>query len=158
MATTTFVPTEAMVRELYAAFDASLDSVRNLTGIMWAINIEPLPPQLYGRGADENSLGLADRSGMLAVSVLSPQWSDADDDDRVYAAARALMDDVEARAKRLGVYDPYVYLGYAAPWQDAIASYGKESVAHLNALRARVDPGRVFTRRVAGGFKIPSSD
>ncbi|KAI3391161.1 hypothetical protein diail_7808 [Diaporthe ilicicola] len=158
MATTTLVPTEAMIRETYAAFNASLAAVKDLTGIMWSLNLEPLPPQIYARGAGDNALGLAGRSGTLAVCLLSPAWADAGQDDQVYAAARALMDDVEARARRLGAYDPYVYLGYAAPWQDAIASYGAESVAELRALRARVDPGEVFTRRVVGGFKIPDSD
>lgn len=156
MATKNFVLTEAMIREAYAAFYASLEAVRNLTDIMWALNLEPLPPQIYARGADDNALGLANRCGTLAVCILSPAWSDANDDDGVYAAARALMDDVEARAKRLGVYDPCIYLGYAAPWQDVIASYGDDSVAELVALRARVDPDEVFTRRVPGGFKIPS--
>lgn len=158
MVTTTFVPTEAMIREAYAAFDSSLALVQNLTGIMWALNIEPLPPQIYARGSADNSLGLEDRRGSLAVCLLSPAWSDATQDDTVYAAARALMDDVEARARRLGVYDPYLYLGYAAPWQDVISSYGPQSVADLRALRARVDPSEVFTKRVPGGFKIPSAD
>lgn len=158
MATTTFVPTEAMIKETYTAFDASLALVQNLTGIMWAINIEPLPPQIYARGSADNALGLADRRGSLAVCLLSPAWSDAAQDDKVYAAARALIDDVEVRARSLGVYDPYLYLGYGAPWQDVIQSYGAESVAELRALRARVDPDEVFTKKVPGGFKIPSSD
>lgn len=158
MATTTFVPTEAMIRETYAAFDASLVQVQNLTGIMWALNIEPLPPQIYARGASDNSLGLQDRPGSesLAVCLLSPAWTDAAQDEQVYAATRRLMEDIEARAKGLGVYDPYLYLGYAAPWQDVISSYGPEGVARLRALRDRVDPGHVFTNQVPGGFKIPS--
>lgn len=156
MATTTFVPTEAMIRETYAAFNASLAAVQNLTGIMWTLNLEPLPPQIYQRGAADNSLGLEDRSGTLVVCFLSRSWPDADQDEQVYAAARALMDDIEVRAKKLGVYDPYIYLNYAAPWQDVIASYGQESVSQLRALRARVDPCEIFTRQVPGGFKIPS--
>lgn len=156
MATTTFVPTEAMIRETYAAFDASLAAVKQLTGITWVVNLEPLPPQLYARGAADNCMGLAGRSGSLVVCLLCPAWPEADQDNQVYAAARALIDDIEARAKRLDVYDPYIYMGYAAPWQDVVASYGAESVAELRELRARVDPRSVFTRMVPGGFKVPS--
>lgn len=156
MATTTFIPTEAMIRETYAAFNASLAAVKNLTGIMWALNLEPLPPQIYQRGASENAFGLGNRNETLVVCLLSPSWPDVDQDDQVYAAARALMDDIEARAKKLKVYDPYIYLNYAAPWQDVITSYGKESVSELQALRARVDPREIFTRVVPGGFKVPT--
>ncbi|KAI1762279.1 hypothetical protein GGR53DRAFT_468473 [Hypoxylon sp. FL1150] len=49
-ATTTFAPTEAMIRATYEAFNASLPLVQNVAGIMWAVNIEPLPPQIYERG------------------------------------------------------------------------------------------------------------
>jgi hypothetical protein len=41
-ATVTFEPTEAMIREAYAAFNASLPGIQNVTGISWALNLEPL--------------------------------------------------------------------------------------------------------------------
>ncbi|KAI0100928.1 putative oxidoreductase [Nemania sp. FL0031] len=155
-ATVTFEPTEAMIRETYAAFNASLPLVQNVTGISWALNLEPLPPQIYARSADTNALGLAGKDGRsLAVCLISPSWSDGAQNEQVYAAARALLDDVVARAKKLGVYDPYIYLDYAAPWQEVIPSYGAESVKRLQELRKRVDPNHVFTKKVPGGFKIP---
>ncbi|RWA06500.1 hypothetical protein EKO27_g8599 [Xylaria grammica] len=155
-ATSTFVPTEAMIRATYEAFQASLPLLQNVTGIMWAVNIEPLPPQLYTRnGADTNAFGLDNDGGSLAVFLISPSWSDGAQDEIVYGAARSLLADIEARAKALGVFHPYIYLNYAAPWQDPIASYGEASVTKLRALRKRVDPKEVFTRKLAGGFKIP---
>ncbi|KJZ77354.1 hypothetical protein HIM_03078 [Hirsutella minnesotensis 3608] len=153
-ATTTFVPTEAMIRATYDAFNASLQSLQDVKGLMWAVNLEPLPPQIYARGAADNTLGLTDRQGSLVVCLLSPSWPDQAHDEQVYAAARSLMEDIEDRAKILGVYDPYIYLNYAAPWQEVIASYGKESVRSLRELRARVDPHDFFTNSVVGGFKI----
>ena len=157
-ATTTFVPTEAMIRATYDAFNASLALLQNVTGLMWAVNLEPIPPQIYSRGATDNSLGLAGHSGSLVVCLVSPSWSDAVQDEQVYKAARSLMADVERRAKKLGVYDPYIYLNYAAPWQDVIQSYGDESVEKLKRVRKTVDSGEVFTQKVPGGFKIPQGD
>ncbi|KAI5866712.1 putative oxidoreductase [Durotheca rogersii] len=155
-ATVTFVPTEAMIRATYDAFDASLSLLQGVAGLMWAVNLEPLPPQIYTRGgADANALGLAEQSGSLVVCLVSPSWSDTAHDEQVYEAARSLMADVEDRAKKLGVYHPYIYLDYAAPWQAVIQGYGEESVKKLQKLRKRVDPGHVFTRKVTGGFKIP---
>ncbi|KAI0398835.1 putative oxidoreductase [Xylaria palmicola] len=156
-ATVTFEPTEAMIREAYAAFNASLPLIQNVTGISWALNMEPLPPQIYTRGgADTNALGLTNENGRsLVVCLISPAWSNGAQNDQVYAAARSLMDDISARAKKLGVYDPYIYLDYAAPWQEVIPSYGAESVKKLQQLRKRVDPKKLFTKKVTGGFKIP---
>lgn len=155
-ATTTFVPTEAMIRATYDAFNTSLSLLQNVAGLMWAVNIEPLPPQIYMRGgADTNALGLAKHKGSLAVCLVSPSWSDASQDEQVYDAARSLMADIESKAKKLRLYDPYIYLDYAAPWQMVIKGYGKESVERLQKLRKRVDPGEMFTRKVTGGFKIP---
>ncbi|EFZ03013.1 FAD/FMN-binding dehydrogenase [Metarhizium robertsii] len=153
--TVTFVPTEAMIRATFDAYNASLPSVQDIAGIRWDVNLEALPPQLYARGAQDNALGLADRSGPLAVCLLSPAWSRAGDDDKVYAAARALMDEIDRRARDLGAHDPYIYMNYAAPGQEVIASYGQASVAHLQHVRARVDPHGLFTHQVPGGFKIP---
>lgn len=151
----TFVSTEAMIRATFDAYNASLPSVQDIAGIRWNVNLEPLPPQLYARGAQDNALGLADRSGPLAVCLLSPAWSRADDDDKVYAAARALMDEIDRRARDLGAHDPYIYINYAAPGQEVIASYGQASVVQLQHVRTRVDPHGLFTHQVPGGFKIP---
>jgi hypothetical protein len=157
-ATTSFVPTEAMIRAMYDAFNASLPLVQNVTGLMWAANIEPLPPQIYKRGgADTNALGLAEYDDSLAIGLISPSWSDAAQDEQIYSAARSFLADVEARAKELGVYIPYIYLNYAGPWQEVIESYGEESVEKLQQVRDRVDPDEVFTRKVRGGFKIPEA-
>lgn len=55
----------------------------------------------------------------------------------------------------LGALDPYVYLNYAAKWQDPIMSYGTESVDRLAMVQESYDPHRIFTDRVPGGFKLP---
>ncbi|KAK8043461.1 hypothetical protein PG993_005891 [Apiospora rasikravindrae] len=76
------------------------------------------------------------------------------DKETVEAASRKLMSAIEEEARRQGVYDPWVYLDYAAPWQDPIASYGDESLKRLREVQMRVDPHGMFTRQVPGGFKI----
>ncbi|KEY69603.1 hypothetical protein S7711_06230 [Stachybotrys chartarum IBT 7711] len=155
-ATMTFIPTEEMILEAYDAFSASVALVQGIAGVSWAVNMEPIPPQMYTRhGADKNALGFDGQTKTMACFLISPAWSHAADDERIYAAARSLIADIERRAKRLGVYDPYIYLNYAAPWQKVIEGYGSENVRRLQTLRARVDPKGFFTRKVLGGFKIP---
>jgi len=87
--------------------------------------------------------------------LLTESWQNAEDDERVYAAVAALVAALEDKARSLGAYDPYLYINYAAPWQNPIASYWGNIVQNLRTLWSRVDPTAVFTRRVPGGFKIP---
>lgn len=63
---------------------------------------------------------------------------------------------IKKEAQALGAYDPFIYLNYAGPDQDPIATYGAESVQRLRAARSRVDPGGMFTEQVPGGHKVPS--
>ncbi|KAI1299546.1 putative oxidoreductase [Xylaria venustula] len=146
--TVTFEPTEAMLKEAYEAFNKSLAHVKNITQVSWVLNLEPLPPQIY------EAQGRGGRS--LVVCLISAGWSDAAQNQQVYDAARALIDDIAARAKTLGAYDPYIYPNYASPWQDVISSYGAESFAQLRRVRDTYDPKHVFTKQVADeGELIP---
>lgn len=155
-ATTTFIPTEAMLRAAFDAWNSSLSGVRDISGLTWTLSLEPLPPNIYQRGAAGNSMGLADRTGTRVVCLLSQAWSNQADNKRVYTASAALVAAIEEAAHTLDAYDPYIYLDYAAKWQDPIASYGKASVQQLRRVRDRVDPRGVFTHLVPGGFKLPS--
>ncbi|KAI1211125.1 putative oxidoreductase [Annulohypoxylon truncatum] len=157
-ATVTFRPTEAMLRAAFDAWNSSLTGIKDINGLTWSLSLEPLPPAIYQRGSKDNAMGLADRTDTLVVCLLSQAWADEADDERVYAASAALVVALQEVARSLNAYDPFIYLNYAAPWQDPIASYGEESVQKLRELRARVDPTGVFTRLVPGGFKIPSDD
>jgi hypothetical protein len=144
-----------MLRAVYDVYSSSLESVKDIKGLTWSVSFEPLPPQIYQRGAADNALGLADRSGTLVVCLITQAWSDEADSERAMEASAALASAIEKSARDLGAHDPYLYLNYAASWQDPISTYGAESVQQLQKLRARVDPNGVFTRLVPGGFKVP---
>lgn len=104
----TFEPTEAMIKEAFAAFNKSLAQVQNITQISWILNLEPLPPQIYKvqGGSGANTLSITGQGGRSpVVCLISVGWPDAAQNQQVYDAARALMDDISARAKTLGTYD-----------------------------------------------------
>ncbi|RYP07013.1 hypothetical protein DL765_009282 [Monosporascus sp. GIB2] len=114
-----------------------------------------------GTGQGPKSVEDAHRARVAAqLSAISPAycyaWANQADDERVYAASAALVAVIEEAARTLGAYDPFLYLNYAAKWQDPIAAYGNASVQQLRELRTRVDPEGAFTHLVPGGFKIPS--
>jgi hypothetical protein len=102
-------------------------------------------------------MGLSEGSGALVVTLLSATWEDEADDAKVEQAARALFAGIEDDAHKLDAHEPYVYLNYAAEWQDPIATYGKASVEKLQRVSQAVDPTGVFKDKLPGGFKIPTS-
>jgi LmbE family N-acetylglucosaminyl deacetylase len=143
-----------MFHAVFQAWNNTLENIKDITGLTCSISFEPLPPSNYQGGAATNVLGLGDRTGTLVVALVTLKWSDQADDEHIYAATRALVSAIEKAARDLDAYDPFLYLNYAANWQDPIASYGNASVRQLQSLRARVDPEGVFTHSVPGGFKI----
>ncbi|RFU81867.1 oxidoreductase, fad-binding [Trichoderma arundinaceum] len=145
-----------VLKTVFSHWKESLTVIEDVANIIWSISLEPLPPIYYKRAATANSLGLADRTKPLVITLLTAMWTDEADDIKVEKAARKIFVEIEAKAKELGEYDPFVYANYAAPWQDPITSYGKESVERLKKVRQRVDPKGVFTHRVAGAFKLPA--
>ncbi|KAF2992906.1 hypothetical protein E8E14_000364, partial [Neopestalotiopsis sp. 37M] len=148
--------TEDVLKAVYTQWQASLPGLQNVTGLMWALALEPLPPQIYARHAADNSLGLTGRNGTLVVCLLTVSWTEASDDAVVNAAAKSLIGGIADEAQKLNGLDPYIYLNYADKDQDVIPSYGAASVSKLQAVRDRVDPMGVFTNQVPGGYKIPA--
>ncbi|KAI2782825.1 putative oxidoreductase [Daldinia loculata] len=153
--TITHKSTLPMLKAVYLKWNKSIETIKGVRGIVWAISLEPLPPAIYARSATSNVFGLSDRSDALVITLLTVFWRNEADDLKVEMAARGLFKEIEDDAKRLGAYDPFIYPNYAAPWQDPIASYGDESLRKLQRVRMDVDPKGVFSRQVPGGFKIP---
>jgi len=155
--TITHASTVPMLKSTFMHWNKSLAAVEKVAGIVWSISLEPLPPAIYARAAHSrsNALGLGRREDALVVTLLSATWAEEADDERVEQAGRDMMAAIERDAKQMGAYDPFVYLNYAAHWQDPIASYGEEAVRRMREVRKSVDPKGVFTHQVPGGFKIP---
>ncbi|TGJ87291.1 hypothetical protein E0Z10_g1486 [Xylaria hypoxylon] len=155
--TLTIASTAAAINATVLAWNASIASVRGIPGLVWGLGLDPLPPQLYARRASENALGLTDRNGSTLIVVdLNAKWNDAAFDGAVDAAVRALIAAVRRDVGSLGQLDPFLYINYAAPWQNPIKSYGPDNVARLQRVRWKYDPNRVFTDMNPGGFKIPT--
>ncbi|KAK0747388.1 hypothetical protein B0T21DRAFT_417872 [Apiosordaria backusii] len=155
-ATVTVESTVEAINATVQAWNASLPSVQDIPGIVWSVVMDPIPPVLYARFADHNALGLGNRHGKpLVVVELVMTWSNAEDDEAVDTAAKALVETIQDRVGKLGALDPFLYINYAAPWQQPIASYGEKSVARLREVQRKYDPYGVFTNMVPGGFKLP---
>ncbi|TGJ82176.1 hypothetical protein E0Z10_g6569 [Xylaria hypoxylon] len=133
----TLMLTEPVLKAAYAAWDASLDKIRDLRAPCQGKRSRPdWKEQVFGSNAFHDHL-----VGRV-------------DDALVNEATHNLMAAIEDAARQIGDLDPYIYLNYADKDQDPIASYGAASVSRLQEVRDRVDPRGVFTYQVPGGFKI----
>ncbi|EMR72453.1 putative fad- protein [Eutypa lata UCREL1] len=147
---TTFGVSQAMVPSLQVP-----DTVKDIPGIVWSIVLEPLPPIIYKKAPERSSsLDLSDRTKPLVIVLLSATWEEQTDDDLIDKQAQTLIANIDREAHRLNAHDPFIYLNYAAPWQDPIATYGDKSIKRLCEVRDKVDPSGVFTHNVPGGFKV----
>lgn len=77
-----------------------------------------------------------------------------EDDDDVISALETFLARAEEYTRAEGQYQPFLYLNYALPGQDPIASYGKRNVQFLRHVSRKYDPNRVFQELVPGGFKL----
>lgn len=151
----TVVSNVEMLKTVFLEWQRSLLTIQHVRSVdTWAISLEPLPPAIYKRRGPANSLGLGDRSESLMIVLLSASWASSKDDEPAEETARSMFLNIEAEAKRSGVWDPFVYLNYAAPWQDPFVSYGASSRTRLQDVRQRFDPRHIFSLNVPGGFKI----
>ncbi|ROV89572.1 hypothetical protein VMCG_09955 [Cytospora schulzeri] len=148
----------AMLNATYQAWSRSVAGITGVAGIEWSLSLEPLPPSIYARHANQNALGLGARHKKgLIITLLTVLWTDETDDAVVEATAKTLFEDIRSAAEALDEYDPFLYLNYAntMSWQGSpISAYGSANVARLKRTGVEVDPSGVFQRLVPGGFKL----
>ncbi|KAK8124367.1 oxidoreductase [Apiospora kogelbergensis] len=152
-ATLTIVPTAEALRAAVQAWNASIASIEGIEDVIWALATDPLPPGFYARHAAENALGLdGRRSKALMVILFSVTWRSPGEDGKVDRALKAWVESTARDVGALGALDPYLYLNYAAAWQqNPISSYGKDSVQRLARIQREYDPQGVFTKLSPGG-------
>ena len=88
------------------------------------------------------------------VIYISPHWIDAKYDETMYALAQKWSEEVTKFTEATGTDDPFLYLNFAAQFQDPICAYGKDNVAFMHEVAAQYDPTGVFQTLVPGGFKL----
>lgn len=149
--------TEAAINTTFFRFNESYPTIAGVSGIVSSLTLEPLPPALYARHRASNALGFDHRENLnqsLVIALLSVSYTSANDDQIIETYGRSLMDAINQDMKKLKTFDPYLYLNYAAPYQDPLSSYTAANVRRLREIAAKWDPHRIFQYQVPGGFKL----
>jgi hypothetical protein len=134
-------------------FDIANDTVRDLDeveGIRVGLSFQPQPLVLLERAerVGGNSLGLDASEGPLFNFLLNIAWDSTSADDHVNRKAQELHIRAEKEVVELGVEHRYLYLNYAAPWQDPIAGYGSEITKGFQLASTKYDSVGVFQEQV----------
>lgn len=154
--TATFKNSAAMMEKFFDLSNQTVQGISDATNLTFSLSFQPLPQLVIGYGPANggNSLGLGPEDGDLVNVLLTIQWAEKADDARIDQAARSLFAQAEAASKAMGTYNPYLYLNYAAYFQDPIAGYGSASGAKLEKVSTTYDPGQLFQKQLPGGFKL----
>lgn len=155
-ATGTYGNNVDIMRSIWQIANSTAQPLRGISNFKWSLSYQPEPTVVTSKasGTGGNSLGLDPSDGNIFNVLLTASWDNASDDAAVNAAAQSLFSQAAAKAKSLGVYNEYLYLNYAAPWQDPIKGYGTAAKSSLQAASKKYDPSQTFQKNVPGGFKL----
>ncbi|KAL8735479.1 MAG: hypothetical protein Q9181_002801 [Wetmoreana brouardii] len=133
--------------------DEAFAPIKNITGFSGFFSFQPINRAIISHMSSfgGNSLAPADIVYGLNYGV---GYNDSDDDEQVYAISKALFEKVEVYTRSQGRHEEFIYMNYALPSQQVIASYGKENVDFLRGVSRKYDPHQVFQQLVPGGFKL----
>lgn len=154
--TGTYGNSAKMMSAIFDIANSTAQELRDVPNIVYSLSFQPIPTVIASKAASQggNSLGISAADGNLFNFLLTVSWDTPGDDARIEKQTKALFDQSEKVAKDLGLYNKYLYLNYAAPWQDPITGYGDANKANLQAVSRKYDPEGVFQRQVPGGFKL----
>lgn len=154
--TETYKNSPAMMDEFFRISCQIVEPLRVVPLIKWCFSSQPLPTIIYAvaEAIGGNSLGLSTADGNLLIVLLTGTWDSPSDDGLVEKQAKRLFEEANARAKEVGWFHEYVYLNYAASWQDPIAGYGAASKANLQAVSRKYALSGMFQKQVPGDFEL----
>ena len=140
--------------EIFDIANSTIQAIKTAKNLTYAISFQPFPSAIIAKGAGANSLGLSPTEAPLTNVLLSIQWLDILDDARIEAAAKEFHHRTTRAAKARGKSNEYLYLNYAAKWQDPIQGYGAKEKKRLREVSRKYDPDGIFQKAVPGGFKL----
>lgn len=134
----------------------SMIMTSKVPGLDFTLSYQPWPQTITSHGPANggNALGLDASDGDLTNIDITLYWDRAEDDDIIYTELKKLIAAGEKKAKKVGLWNQYLYLNYAEKWQKPIRGYGEASVSMLSRISRKFDPTRTFQLAVVGGFKL----
>jgi hypothetical protein len=151
LATITFRPNQQTLELACSLFKQTAMEMRDIAQGTLEIHLLPRHFKLK-----DDCYGLAGSGGPLICAVIAFATNDDKHNATFIQAQEEYLYQVTEEAKRNNVSHPFLYMNYAAQFQDVITSYGAENVEFLRRVAAAYDPDQIFQRLVRGPFKLYS--
>ncbi|ETS77927.1 hypothetical protein PFICI_09989 [Pestalotiopsis fici W106-1] len=144
-ATITHFPSLELTNRALAIYQAGVQPVKNVTSLnaRWITYSIPAAAIQAMKLRGGNALGI-DVEGHLLINLLTMGWTEAADDERMYAFADYFITEFQQAAVELGASHPYLYMNYANKGQDIFGGYGQDIKDRLTFIQKDVDPNGVF--------------
>jgi hypothetical protein len=85
---------------------------------------------------------------------LAYRWSSTDDDERILASTKRVIDTAVQMSQDMYFDYKYIYQNYASLDQDVFAGYGEFSKRKLMEISKKYDPRQIFQKLQPGYFKL----
>ncbi|KAI8627394.1 FAD-binding domain-containing protein [Xylariaceae sp. FL1651] len=141
-----------------AFLEANLNQLTSVQEISLVLSIQPLTKVWLqvSKQKGGNLMGLDPEvdGGHFAI-MLIPSWKDPRDDDRVMAFTRGAAAEIETLTRKLGLFNPFVYLNDASWTQKPFESYGGgNNLPKLRDIQLKYDPGGFVRDYMQHGFEL----
>ncbi len=95
----------------------------------------------------------------LTIAVLiTASWDNSADDATVNNFATTFLSNLDAAAKKQGLYIPFTFLNDGHTGQQVFQQYGNgKSLPKLQQIAKKYDPNSVFQKLETGGFKLSAA-
>lgn len=91
------------------------------------------------------------------VFLCDLSWKDKKDDELFNQISSSTITEISNYAKSIGGANEFIYLDYAAKWQNPLRGYGLNNLRKIRRVAKKYDPKAVFQRQVPGGFKLAAA-
>ncbi|KAF9266703.1 hypothetical protein L218DRAFT_857489 [Marasmius fiardii PR-910] len=91
----------------------------------------------------------------LLVMIITSAWLSEVDDEGMIECSHQLIRWAETEAKHRGLFNPFVYMNYAAGFEDVIVRSTGEKLGKMMEVKKVYDPDGLLDEIWMGGFKLP---
>ncbi|KAI0868731.1 FAD-binding domain-containing protein [Hypoxylon argillaceum] len=143
-------------------YSGAFNELKDVEGLSMALSYQSLT-RVWLQASKEkggNFMGLSpERDGGSFATILIPTWKHAADDEAVLAFVRKSAEEIEAKTRKLGIFNPFVYLNDAASGQNPFESYaGGVHLPRLRAIQAKYDTDGYIRDYLQHGFDLGAEE